>query len=336
MARIEILSTFDGGDPVYRGKIMGIARVLQDRYRFEGFTADGPCLALLLRVDLGRQLSAPLRDVLVRKARSCQVHLFVPDFEAQHLAGLAALDGIVHTCLVPTPETRALLRFHLRCRVEVLPDPVDFHLDAPRPRLHAGPGADEPLRLAWFGYPESYEKSMVPLQPVFEALAARRRATLSVITSASDPGPRPYGSLRRYQPGTILAELDRHDAVVLSHVAFDFSVNTHHKSENKAVLAIHRGLPVVATCTPAYARLLTGLGLDDWLFDDAARLAANIERLREPGARNAYLAVAQPRVAAEYGIGRIAAQWERLLVHPSSAPQAPAGMSDELLARLSR
>lgn len=123
----------------------------------------------------------------------------------------------------------------------------------------------------------------------------------------------PYGHVKAYRADTILSELDQHDVVVLSHLAFDFSVNTHTKSENKAVLAINRGLPVIASDTPAYARLLGQFGLNEYLFNSRDSLVAAVQRLRLPQDRNAYLERCQARVTADYNHAQIARQWVTLL-----------------------
>jgi hypothetical protein len=317
MQRIEVLSTFDQQDPVFRAKILGLKKALQESHIFESFSNDKPCKALLLRLNLTKTIPEPLLAALRLKSKQTQIHLFVPDFEGQHEAALASLHGIVHVYLVATPELQFLLSFKVPGMVRHLPDPIDFGLTTDRQRVHVGPKNNVPLRLAWFGYPESYTKSMRALEPTFDALARSGQATLSVYTTVTQPGLKPYGYLKPYRVDTILSELDQHDGVLLSHLAFDLSVNTHFKSENKAVLAINRGLPVIASDTPAYARLLGMFGLNDFLFNSKETLIAAVAKLRSPEARNAYLKRCQSRVTSDYNHAQIARLWVMLLENSS-------------------
>ena len=313
MQRIQVLSTFDQQDPVFRAKILGLQKALRSSHVFESFSSNKPCQVLLLRLDLTRAVPQPLLTALRLKSKHTQIHLFVPDFEAQHESALASLEGIVQVYLVATPELKTLLAFKVFGFVHHLADPIDFGLSTNLPRVHIGPKRDAPLRLAWFGYPESYLKSMRPLASTFEALAASGQATLSVYTSVTQLGPLPFAQVKAYRVDTILNELAQHDAVVLSHQAHDFSINTYFKSENKAVLAINRGLPVIASDTPAYARLLGRFGLNDFLFNSRETLIAAVARLRSAEERNAYLERCQSHITADYNHANIARQWVMLV-----------------------
>jgi glycosyltransferase involved in cell wall biosynthesis len=313
MQRIEVLSAFGRQDPVFRAKILGLVQGLRASHVFESFSSDKPCQALLLRLDLTRAIPLSLLAALRLKSNHTQIHLFVPDFEARHEAALASLNDIVKVYLVATPEVKTLLAFKVSGFVHHLSDPIDFGLSTSLRRTHVGPKFDAPLRLAWFGYPESYMKSMRPLEATFEALAASGQAVLSVYTSVTHVGPKPFANVKAYRVDTILNELEQYDAVVLSHQAHDFSINTYFKSENKAVLAINRGLPVIASDTPSYARLLGRFGLNDFLFNSKEALIAAVARLRLAEERNSYLERCQSQITAEYNHANIARQWVKLL-----------------------
>ena len=313
MRRIEILTTFDRQDPVFRAKILGIVQGLRTSHVFEPFTNDKPCRALLLRLDLTRAIAPALLAALRLKAKHTPIHLFVPDFEAKHEPALASLNGIVQVYIVATPELQSLLAFKVSGSVHHIPDPIDFGLSTKIQRSHVGPNFDEPLKLAWFGYPESYLKSMRPLEDTFEALAASGQVALNVYTSVNQLDSKPFMRVKAYRVDTILSELAQHDAVILSHLAHDFSINTYFKSENKAVLAINRGLPVIASNTPSYARLLGRFGLDDFLFSSKVELMTAVVRMRVAAERSAYLERCQEQITADYNYANIARQWVQLL-----------------------
>ena len=88
--------------------------------------------------------------------------------------------------------------------------------------------------------------------------------------------------------------------VSLSHASFDFSISSFLKSENKAVLAINRGLPAVASRTPAYERLLIGCGLEEYLFSSNIELIDALKRLQHHHERERYLKLSQGTILQKY------------------------------------
>jgi len=92
-------------------------------------------------------------------------------------------------------------------------------------------------------------------------------------------------------------------------VPADLDINTYCKSENKAVLAINRGVPVIASRTPAYERLLTSCGLEEYLFTSNAQLVDSLNRLRAQGERNRYLQLSQEMVLENYSSQKMVQDW---------------------------
>jgi hypothetical protein len=103
--------------------------------------------------------------------------------------------------------------------------------------------------------------------------------------------------------------LAKADVVVVPNTLDPFSLC---KSANRSVLAVSRGVPVVATRTPA----LDALGPHVHTGDALAGLKRYLSD-REKGRRDAFLAYAQAEAA--FGQGAIAQAWQQLLSQPRTA-----------------
>ncbi len=256
--------------------------------------------------------------------------MHLPDFHARHVEALKVFDRLIDVYLVATPEMRDFVAGFTPRAVEVLADPVDFLL------AHARPAEDSrqpgPLRLMWFGYPESFTKSMSGYLPVLRALVQAGEIEFHLVTRNDRYDSVGFATVHPYDPATFTALAARFDACVLSHQPFDFALPTWVKSENKAVLAIALGLPVAASRTPAYARLLGGLGLGAFLFSSQAELAAAVRQLADPEVRRAFLRASQAVVMQRYGARQMAESW-RALMHAAHQRKFPGSVLADSAAR---
>jgi len=215
------------------------------------------------------------------------------------------MSAVVDVFLAPTPEMRDYIQTFTDKRVEVLFDPIDFGLDASlEPALRPGP-----MKVVWFGYPESYNKSMAEYQKCLVEMHQAGEIEYHIVTKNNQYGRTPNCVIHEYVSDRFLALLETFDACVVSHMPLDLSASTLWKSENKAVLAINRGLPTVASRTPAYARLLSACGLAEYLFSARAELAAALRRLSDPAERRRYLGQSQALVLAGYCARKMAEDW---------------------------
>ena len=312
--KIEIVSPMGTKDPIHRMKIAALGKHKSGQFEFVAPRASLEPAAVLVRMDLRVDLSDGFLQSMRMKSRTAVIMMFVPDFLAAHVPALRRFAQFVDVFLVPTPEMKGLLQAFTAKTVELLVDPIDFCLE----HAHANPAREDsgvaPLRLAWFGYPESYNKSMHGYQGALRRMVNDGEIEFHLITRSRQYGRSSFFTLHAYDAQTFPALLQQFDACVLSHVPFDFSVATFSKSENKAVLAITLGLPVVASRTPAYQRLLEGLGLADFLFSSSDELAGAIRALKPAHARTRYLDACQQAVLRDYSSQRMSDDWHAIFL----------------------
>lgn len=81
------------------------------------------------------------------------------------------------------------------------------------------------------------------------------------------------------------------------------------------MLAINRGLPVVASRTPSYERLLTECGLDKYLFSSNAELMEVLRSLKLAQERKRYLHASQDIVLNKYSCKKMVDDWYRIYLN---------------------
>ena len=309
---IEVLSPFKLDEAVERMKVMGLVKALSGHYQFKRFDRAGePADGVLIngsRINFKKD-EALERALLARKPHSVLM-LLLPDLYAVTVARLQEWAGVVDVFLVATPELAAQVRALTGCDARVLEDPIDFGFVASARRCTG----NHPPRVVWFGYPESYRKSMACFQDALLALHDAREIDYVIVTNPEKFGESPRGNIEAYDHNTFPKLIEEFDICISSHMPLDFSMSTYWKSENKAVLAINRGVPVIASRTPAHERLFAACGVQEFLFDNSHELRGAIRRLANPAVREAYLDQTQAVVLRHYAITSIALKWEAVFV----------------------
>lgn len=307
---IEILTFFDSKHAVQRMKLDAIIKLKKNDFDFRHLGEGGEQVACVLinglEIDFGKK--PLLYETLQRRAKDAVIMLFIADLHPNVMQQLPAWSAVVDVFLVPTPEMKNFLCAFTDVRVEVLIDPIDFCLSDSLEK----PGSEGPLKLVWFGYPESYSKSMVNYENSLNLLHQNNEIEYHIVTKNNQYGRMATCIIHEYVPNNFLSLLNTFDACVLSHAPFDFSVNTFWKSENKAVLAINRGLPCVASRTPAYERLFTKCGLQDYLFSSNAELVNSLRRLKSWAERDRFLRKSQDVILENYSPIKMADDWLQL------------------------
>ncbi|CAJ0888446.1 hypothetical protein AMST5_03878 [freshwater sediment metagenome] len=307
-----MLSIFDTTEAVSRMKIQPIKEYMADAYEFSEFAECGEAPAAVLVVaPLSLATSGRKFHRLLNCARSSLIILFIPDFLVSHAKKLEYWSSFVDVFVVPTPEMQKLIKAYTEKAVWVLFDPIDFQLKTSCLRRHEG---GSKLVVGWFGYPESYKKSMKEYSGVLEEMHFRNEIEYRIITNPQGferdkTHIAPGFNLIEYNVKTFLNHLCSMDICVVSHTPFDFSVSTYWKSENKAVLAINRGVPTIASATPAYERLLNNCGLSQYLFHSKEEIRTAVKALSDPAARNTYLAASQEFVLENFNCDKMVADW---------------------------
>lgn len=137
-------------------------------------------------------------------------------------------------------------------------------------------------RLVWFGFPESYSKSMVTIAPVIQL--ALRNGWIDSFTVISLPTLKPTlpneFEFINYDENTVSKQLSEFDFSLLSHFPLDGHINTYIKSSNKAVYSVMSGLLPICSSTPNYQDFLSEIDLKKFLFQSPDELASLLSSLK--------------------------------------------------------
>jgi hypothetical protein len=123
-------------------------------------------------------------------------------------------------------------------------------------------------KLVWFGFPESYLRSMPSLEAtISEALSRWYVDSFTVISLETLQKQLPSEFLfLPYATDKLANQLRENNFSLLSHIPLDLYLNTITKSSNKALSAIAAGLIPICSNTPNYSSMLSSGKLDDFLF----------------------------------------------------------------------
>ncbi len=307
---IEILSPYPDGvvhrvkfNPLIAQKPAGFnfCRLQESNEKVSGILING------LKIDL--DTNPRLVSLLQKRAQHAVIMLFIPDISNKLIPSLKRWSELVDVLLLPTPEMKDVVQLFTNRSVEVLLDPIDFGFTN---SFKKPTDNKKPLKIVWFGYPDSYQKSMIAHEHTLTTLHLEKEIEYHIVTKNKHYGKVQNCIIHQYTPETFPALLQTFDACVLSHVPTDFDVNTYCKSENKAVLAINRGVPVIASKTPAYQRLLTNCGLENYLFTSNSGIVELINKLRSFEERSHYLQLSQEYVLKNYSSQKMVKDWVKI------------------------
>lgn len=184
--------------------------------------------------------------------------------------------------------------------VSVLPNPVDYGLNAPIERNHQ---PAEKLNVVWFGA----DQNLRSIRTGLERILTSDFCDLTLITvpekeTAKMTAQYANCTVVPWTLGGFVEELGRYDVAVLSHHGNEI---TQAKSANKMVTAVMCGLPVIASRTPDYEKLARKLGVSDYLFRTDAELMEMLDRFYSHHFRNRYLLATQAGMRDSFNIDTI-------------------------------
>ena len=313
---IEILTTANILSAGFRLRIYSIMCMKKNYYNFCKYgEGDVKTSAILIqkRSTLRAILDTDQNPFRARRPAAA-VMLFVSDFVESEAEKYKKLPKFVDVILVPTKIMKHQMQALVHCKVEVLFDAIDFNLSASR-FLNKKNQSTKTLRVVWFGRVESYTKSMLPYESIIRKLVESGDIEFHIITGKNfyDFYKKDiFFNVHPYRLKTFPRYLSSFDVCIANHTPIDFSMSTYWKSENKAVLAINRGLPVVASKTPAYEHLLGNCKLSQYLFASPEDLESALLKLKNFSERKKYLSQSQPYVLKYYTSKSIANNWEFL------------------------
>jgi hypothetical protein len=124
---------------------------------------------------------------------------------------------------------------------------------------------EENNRLVWFGYPESFTKSLRCLLP--QALHESRTSVqdLRILTAAGQDLLSGAEHVP-FEVSTFYQTVAKCGYALLSHFVFDSHINSFIKSPNKFITALVRGCVPLASDTPNYRDLAAHYGLEKFTY----------------------------------------------------------------------
>ncbi len=197
-------------------------------------------------------------------------------------ADYTRLHDFVDLFMVPTELHRQLLQSQVSKPVYVLPEGVDPITISPD--LTEAKAGKTGRHVVWFGYPDSFYKSMACLLPTINQAAANRLidqfALIVDKQQFNQKYPNHFGfPLIPYANATFWQETQAFDYAILSHFSLDLAMNTYVKSPNKLVTALACGLIPIVSDTPNYRNLLEDHGLERFLFASPKQLQQILQNL---------------------------------------------------------
>lgn len=219
---------------------------------------DGPAIAVAMEL---------------RKQRAVKLICLCAD--VYDLGRYRHLSDAIDLFLAPTPLHRQAIQSAVIKPVLVLPEAVD-------PIALPGQGPEVPVscneRLCWFGYPESFAKSMRYLLGDAFALASFDSARLTLITGGGE-ALWPGAAQVAFSESGFYRDVAGFGYALLSHFAYDLHLNSFIKSPNRMMTALVRGLVPLVSATPAYHHLARQYGLEPLLFDGPVTLSRQLKAL---------------------------------------------------------
>ena len=229
------------------------------------------------------------------KASGTKIATFVNDIykvDANILLEWAYWSDII---LTPTDLHKQFIQSITDTRVEVMIDCIDFSIDE-----KTSPTANNNIpKICWFGYMESYSKSMAWYDPVILDLVKQQKLEYHLITNPNVKHPLGFPAIT-YKSDTFKDTLSQYDGCILSHAPLDWDINTFVKSPNKLILSTALGIPAIVSNTPSYSKILTDVGLSEFIFSGSKSFKNSLELLLDKNQRINYINKSQDYVISKF------------------------------------
>lgn len=209
----------------------------------------------------------------IKKISNCKAACLASDI--YNLRWYTDLSDWVDIFIAPTKLHKDLLSYATNKPVVYLPECVDcIALPMGGPSIPV----QKNERVCWFGYPESFDKS---LGLIVRNLALRHRLRFrdfAIISNHNDqvmPGAEHF----QFDASTFYQVVSRFGYTLLSHLPFDMHFNSYIKSPNKLVTSIVRGLVPIFSASPSYDEISRKYDLEHLQFKNADELGVRLEKL---------------------------------------------------------
>jgi glycosyltransferase involved in cell wall biosynthesis len=245
-----------------------------------------------------------LKEFIINcKNQGTKICCYINDVYRVDDSRLRAWANISDIIFTPTKYHKLFIESICDNRVEILPDSIDYQINTPYNKKHIN---KEKLKVCWFGYPESYSKSMGLYHPIIEEFINQNEIEYTIISKGFKL-PQHINFLE-FNNNSFCDDLKQFDLCILSHAPLDYNINTFVKSPNKLSLAISLGVPCIVSKTPSYRDLLKECFLEEYCFSSLKEFKELIIKMKNPNVRNKYLEKSQDIIINKFNyknIGKI-------------------------------
>jgi glycosyltransferase involved in cell wall biosynthesis len=238
--------------------------------------------------------------ILECKTQGTKVCSYINDIYPVDDTRLKAWASISDIIFTPTKYHKLFIESICDNRVEVLPDSIDYLIEKPYNKIHTN---GEKIKVCWFGYPESYGKSMGIYHPILESFIQQDLIEYTIISKGIQLPP--HINYLEFNINTFCDDLKKFDLCILSHAPLDYNINTFVKSPNKLALAISLGVPCITSKTPSYRDLLKECSLENYCFSSVEEFKKLILKMKDFNLRNKYLKNSQDIVISKFNYKQI-------------------------------
>jgi hypothetical protein len=189
------------------------------------------------------------------------------------------LDSLVDCFLMPTIQHKQILEPAVSKNVFVVPEGIDT-LSLPENEFLS---CSSNNKVCWFGYAESFEKSMCYLKDCISDAIRLHGVKFSIITKSSIPLMDAVEHIN-FDVAEFYIDTSAFSYSILSHFVYDGHINTYIKSPNKLITSIVRGLVPIVSNTPNYRHILDKYGLTNLSFssgDELSKMMGDLDCLRD-------------------------------------------------------
>lgn len=303
---VGLLCTNDPNEVTYRITFLGLIKASSEtdiHYEYVQNLITYPDVILTQRQlnPNDPQLTSFLKDC---KSNGTKLIVFVNDIYPEDGWRLQRWSELADLILTPTELHKQFIQALVDTPVEVMIDAIDYNLEECLPLREP---SNVP-KICWFGYPESYWKSMHLYHETLKEYVDKGLIDFQLISSTSlDVG----FPVIPFNNSTFVETLREFDGCVLSHTPLDYNINTFVKSPNKLVLAITLGVPCITSNTPSYSKILSDTGLPQFKFSEGPSFRKALDNLLSFENRKNYLACSQQYVLNNYTYRKMAEQFKK-------------------------
>ena len=307
---VGLLCNKDINEPTYRITFLGLIKASQKlgfKCEFvENLTSYPNVIFSQRHIDPNNpKINAFLKDC---KQNGTKIIVFINDVYKEDGVRLDSWGNIADIILCPTEHHKDFIQSLVDIPVKVMIDSIDYNLDA-----YIKPQNQNPIpKICWFGYPESYHKSMFRYEPIIEKMVKENKLQYFLITNPSLPTQFP---IIPFNSENFTETLKTFDGCILSHSPLDYNINTFVKSPNKLILSITLGVPCIVSNTPNYSSIMDQTNLSNYKFSGLKSFENSLNLLIDNKNRELYLNQSQQHILDQFSYLKMGEQFLEILVN---------------------